>query len=79
MDDGTPVGYSFGWQVETIGGQLRYSHGGESNGVHAQLLYFPEWDLAVAGITNYNFWGESLGEPEFFGLINKSLPGLFAP
>ena len=77
--DGVPVGYSFGWQVKTVGGQLQYSHGGESNGAHAQLLYIPKWDLAVAGITNYNVWGETLGEPSFFALVKETLPEIFQP
>lgn len=79
LEDGSGVGYSFGWQVQEVDGQRRYSHGGESNGVHAQVVYIPEWSLAVAGITNYNFWGQDLGEPAFFGFVADTLPRLFEP
>lgn len=75
---GRQVGYSFGWEVKTAGGEPRLEHGGETNGAYARLLYLPERNLAVAGITNYNFWGQTLGEPAFFGFVSETLPGLLA-
>jgi CubicO group peptidase (beta-lactamase class C family) len=79
LKDGSGVGYSFGWQVREVDGQRRYSHGGESNGVHAQVVYIPDLNMAVAGITNYNFWGQDLAEPAFFDLVADTLPRLFEP
>ena len=52
-----------------VDGRLRYEHGGETNGAYAQVAYFPDAGLAVAGIANYNFWGQTLGEPAFFALV----------
>jgi CubicO group peptidase (beta-lactamase class C family) len=77
-NDGGQVGYSFGWEVKTTGGEPRFEHGGETNGAYARVLYLPERHLAVAGITNYNFWGQTLGEPAFFEFVSEALPDLLA-
>jgi len=77
-NDGAALAYSFGWQVHIVDGTRRFDHGGETNGAYAQVSYFPDRDLAVAGITNYNFWGEGLGEPAFFGFVNDALPAALA-
>ncbi|MDH3914518.1 MAG: beta-lactamase family protein [Chromatiales bacterium] len=77
-NDGAEVAYSFGWEVRAVNGQRRYEHGGETNGAYARVIYLPEHDLAVAGITNYNFWGETLGEAAFFEFIVDTLPELLA-
>jgi len=76
--DGEVLAYGFGWQVQTVDGERRFGHGGETNGAYARVSYYPERDLAVAGITNYNFWGEGLGEPAFFGFVADELPAALA-
>ncbi len=78
LASGEELTYTFGWQRRTVDGQLRYEHGGETNGAYAQVAWFPELDLAVAGIANFNFWGETLGEPAFFGWVLERLPALLA-
>ena len=73
---GDPTGYTFGWQiVRGEDGAVRYfEHGGETNGAHAFVRYFPLEKLAVAGIVNSNF---AVGEPYFFEAISEHLPALF--
>jgi len=46
--------------------------------VYARVSNFPGRHIAVAGITHYNFRGEGLGEPAFFGFVNDALPAALA-
>ena len=78
LASGEELPYTFGWQRQAVDGRLRYEHGGETNGAYAQVAYFPELDLALAGIANFNFWGETLGEPAFFEWVLERLPVLLA-
>lgn len=73
---GEPVGYSFGWQIfrDEDGKIITYGHNGETNGAYAAVRYFPEFGLAVAGVTNYNLVA---GEPAFFEAVAEGLPKLF--
>jgi CubicO group peptidase (beta-lactamase class C family) len=78
LASGEELPYTFGWQRQAVDGRLRYEHGGETNGAYAQVAYFPELDLALAGIANFNFWGETLGEPALFEWVLERLPVLLA-
>lgn len=73
---GTPISYTFGWQVETAtnGDVLWYGHGGLTNGATAEVRYDPKRRLAVAVIANYNFWFEGL--PAVIRVALEDVPDL---
>ena len=73
---GEGVDYSFGWQIQhdDEGKVDWFGHGGETNGAYAVVRYYPEHNLAVAGIMNANF---AMGEPVFFDTITDDLADLF--
>lgn len=68
--------YSFGWELRknSDGGIVSYGHNGETNGAYALIRYFPEDDMAIAAIANYNILGR---EPYFFKAMSEELPALF--
>ena len=76
--DGSQTGYTFGWQIEKDedGSVEWYGHGGQINGAYASVRYYPELNMAIAGMTNYNYWLTSK-RPEFFAVIREEFPGLF--
>ena len=77
LADGSPVGYTFGWQITRLpSGKLMYHHGGETNGAYGNVLYIPDDGLIVTGLANYNVFPNQ-GEVAFFELIRKTLPDLF--
>lgn len=71
---GTPVGYTFGWRVESAddGEVLWFGHGGLTNGATAEVRYDPRRRLAVAVIANYNFWFE--GRPSVIRVALEDVP-----
>lgn len=83
LSDGAPAGfssrhlYSVGWEIrrDENGRTISYGHNGETNGAYAVIRYFPEENLAIAGIANYNVMGR---EPAFFDAIAKGLHDIFA-
>ncbi len=77
LDNGAEkVGYAFGWQIRGAKDGLprSYGHDGETNGAYALVRYYPEHDVAVAAIANYNIMGR---EPSFFQKLGSELPLLF--
>lgn len=74
--EGGTIYYSFGWELrQNSNGEITsYGHNGETNGAYALIRYFPEDDMAIAGIANYNILGR---EPYFFKAISEELPALF--
>ncbi len=85
LNNGAPVAveggngtifYSFGWELRknSDGDIVSFGHNGETNGAYALIRYFPEDDIAIAGIANYNILGS---EPYFFKAIAEELPALF--
>jgi len=79
LNDGQVLRQSPGWELgfDENGDIDWYGHGGTTNGAYASLRYYPDSNMIIAGISNYNFWltGKS---PEFFQLIREELPSLFA-
>ena len=73
---GSPLGYTFGWQVEhgDDGGVLWYGHGGLTNGATAEVRYDPRRRLAVAVIANYNFW--FAGQPAVIRVALEGVPAV---
>ena len=78
LGSGEPAPCSFGWRRRIVDGRLRYGHGGETNGADAQVACFPDAELAVAGIANFNFRGPAPGEPACFELVPERRPALLA-
>jgi CubicO group peptidase (beta-lactamase class C family) len=75
--DGTPVGYTFGWQISSFGSsKLMYHHGGETNGAYGNVMYVPDDDLIVTGLSNYNVFPDQR-DVAFFYLVRDQLPNLF--
>ena len=67
--------YSVGWEVRTgQDGVKSFGHNGETNGAYALIRYFPDENLIIAGIANYNVVGR---EPAFFEAIAEQLPEIF--
>ena len=76
LNDGTPVAYTFGWQIRrTEDGSVGWYHGGETNGAYAHV-YIVDAGLIVAGITNYNVFPDQ-SNVAFFEMISDELPRLF--
>ncbi len=77
LSNGEGVGYTFGWQIEALqSGETLYSHGGETNGAYANVLYAPARNLIVTGIANYNVFPDQ-SEVAFFTLVREQLSELF--
>ena len=77
LSDGKPVGYTFGWQITRLdSGKLMYHHGGETNGAYGNVLYIPDDDLIVTGLSNYNVFPDQ-SNVAFFKLVRDQLPELF--
>lgn len=78
LSNGEQLGRSLAWEMhqDENGDVEWYGHGGTTNGAYASLRYYPDTKMAVAGITNYNFWltGSS---PEFFTAIRQQIPEIF--
>ena len=83
LANGAPAGfsashlYSFGWEIrrDEEGRTSSYGHTGATNGAYAVIRYFPDENLAIAGIANYNVMGR---EPAFFEAISSDLRDIFA-
>jgi D-alanyl-D-alanine carboxypeptidase len=52
LNDGSTVGYGFGWEVDEVGGHRRYGHGGSINGFRSYSMRLPDDDVAVIVLTN---------------------------
>lgn len=52
LNDGTPTGYGYGWQIRSYEGHRIVEHGGEFAGFHNHALHFPDDDIFVALLTN---------------------------
>lgn len=52
LDDGTPVTYAFGLQIDTWRGLKRVQHGGSWAGYRSHVARFPEAELAVVTTCN---------------------------
>ena len=76
--DGEPTGYGFIWQIgrDESGDMEWYGHGGSTNGAYASVRFYPETNMTVVGMSNYNYWLTS-ARPQFFSLIREELPALF--
>jgi len=79
LADGTPVPYSFGWQVKTDGDGtvIHYGHGGLTNGATAEVRYLPRQRMAIAVITNYNFWFAD--SPSTISVVTDVIPAVLSP
>lgn len=53
LNDGTPVGYGFGWGLGRYRGLRFVSHGGDTDGFLAQITRFPEQHFTVIVLSNY--------------------------
>lgn len=69
--------YSFGWEIrrDVNAHTISYGHNGETNGAYAVIRYFPDENLAIAGIANYNVMGRKAA---FFDAIASDLRDIFA-
>jgi len=57
---GPDIGYGYGFGVERMdGGYLSVGHNGGAPGISASFHYFPELDLTVAALANYDMVAES--------------------
>ena len=53
LNDGTYVGYGFGWFIYPVSGTIHYEHsGGFRTGFNSDILCLPEKDLAVIVLAN---------------------------
>lgn len=52
LNDGTPTGYGYGWQIRSYAGHRIVEHGGEFAGFHNHALHLPDDDIFVAVLTN---------------------------
>lgn len=52
LNDGTPVGYGYGWHIRTYEGHRLVEHGGEFAGFHNHAIRLPDDNAYVAVLTN---------------------------
>jgi serine beta-lactamase-like protein LACTB, mitochondrial len=79
LNDGSPIAYTFGWQLglDSQGRIAWYGHGGTTNGAYASLRHYPESGVTVAVIANYNFFATSRS-PAVLRAARDELPGIFS-
>lgn len=53
LNDGTSTHYGFGWNIGDLNGQRMISHSGAQQGAQAILMLFPDQDVVIAVLTNY--------------------------
>jgi CubicO group peptidase (beta-lactamase class C family) len=77
---GTRSRYGFGWEVEQRPGQDSVAwvgHGGTINGAYASLRFYPDLDMSVAAIANYDLLFTSK-RAAFFDAVRVAIPALFS-
>lgn len=52
LNDGTVIGYGFGWNIRSRGNRKRVEHAGEIQGFSNNATYFIDGDLAIVVLTN---------------------------
>lgn len=52
LTDGSSYGYGFGWELDSLDGHFRVSHGGALPGFRAEMSRFPNDSLTVIVLTN---------------------------
>lgn len=78
LNDGSPVGYGFGWALFEVEGHTVLGHGGGISGFNSLILRYPNDGLTVAVLHNEGF----IMEPEPLntaGFIGLGIAGMCEP
>jgi CubicO group peptidase (beta-lactamase class C family) len=78
LNNNEKIDRSFAWELgKNENGEIEwYGHGGTTNGAYASIRYYPQTQVIVTGIANYNYWLTGK-RPEFFNAVRQQIPELF--